>query len=361
MMEDVGMSESLAGILAAFNYAGYLVGALIISFIKQLDIKVKLYKIGLVSAVVTTVLMAATTNQYIWYLLRFVSGLSSSAGVLLGGGLLVQYLMQNESNTQLGVFFSCFGLGIAVTALVAEFIKRDYFWSQQWIIFGVIGFFLILPALFGLPKVHQVSQNNTSGNTLTGSLPNAFFVVLQLGYFCAGFGYVVTATYIVAIVDTIPAYNHIIWVVWLLVGLAAAPGCWVWDKYKEKIGIWPAMTQAYIANMLSNFLLLMEGNIALIPLSALLFGFSFMGIVSMTLSLVGQLFPDNPTKPMARLTFGYGIAQVIAPVIVGVMADQNGNYFYGLCITVVVIACGVGFVIRAAQLYTRNIKYVQSS
>ena len=43
------------------------------------------------------------------------------------------------------------------------------------------------------------------------------------------------------------------------------------------------------------------------------YGATFIGIVSMTLALVGRRAPNNPGKAMARLTLSYGAAQVIAP------------------------------------------------
>ena len=42
------------------------------------------------------------------------------------------------------------------------------------------------------------------------------------------------------------------------------------------------------------------------------FGATFIGIVSLTLALVGRRSPANPGKAMARLTLSYGAAQIIA-------------------------------------------------
>ncbi|WP_229228646.1 YbfB/YjiJ family MFS transporter [Comamonas thiooxydans] len=56
--------------------------------------------------------------------------------------------------------------------------------------------------------------------------------------------------------------------------------------------------------------------------SALLFGGTFAGIVSLMLAIVGRRFPANPANPanpakaMARMTLSYGVAQIGAPAMV---------------------------------------------
>ncbi|MFW6061293.1 MAG: YbfB/YjiJ family MFS transporter [Planctomycetota bacterium] len=74
---------------------------------------------------------------------------------------------------------------------------------------------------------------------------------------------------------------------------------------------------------------------------ALLFGFTFMGIVALMLTLVGRLYPENPARPMARLTLWYGIAQVTGPAIGGWMAETAGRYTGATLLAVAVLALGL--------------------
>jgi MFS-type transporter involved in bile tolerance (Atg22 family) len=53
---------------------------------------------------------------------------------------------------------------------------------------------------------------------------------------------------------------------------------------------------------------------------------------------------------MSHLTFSYGLAQVIAPALVGVIAEKNENFTAGLLITVVVMLVGIALLIRAVAL-----------
>jgi MFS family permease len=62
MQQQAGLGLAEAGWLAALNYAGYLSGALIASLISDLVLKDRLYRIGLVVAIVSTAMMGLTTD-----------------------------------------------------------------------------------------------------------------------------------------------------------------------------------------------------------------------------------------------------------------------------------------------------------
>ncbi len=353
MAEDIGLTESVAGFLAAANYAGYLSGALLISFLHVLRFKVQLYKVSLCTAALTTVAMGFTEHELLWYLLRFLSGLSTAGGVLLGGGLLMHWLRENSAKPELGIFFSSLGIGIVLTAVTAEMIKTSFSWDMQWIIYGLLATVLLIPVWLWFP--HFSDKGVAQGKHYSEEKPSrSFFITLQCAYFCAGFGYVVTATFLVAMVEKLPALSGQGWAVWLWVGVAAAPGCWLWDLYARKVGLWAALLQAYLVNGVSVALLLLDQTQMTVYSSAVLYGFSFIGIVSMTLAMMGRLYPENPSRPMSHLTFSYGIAQVIAPALVGVLAQQSGNFNEGLGITLAVLGCGTALLIWASILLKRT-------
>tara|TARA_R110002110_G_scaffold48696_3_gene145010 strand:- start:55 stop:1233 length:1179 start_codon:yes stop_codon:yes gene_type:complete len=355
MMDALGLSQSVVGLLATVNYAGYLTGALLITRISDLDLKVKLYQLGLIVAVVSTVLMGYTTDVWLWFLLRFVSGLSTSAGMLLGAGLLMSWLIKNNEKSELGVFFSGIGLGIVLTAVLAELIKESFSWDQQWVIYGLVGLALIVPVWRWMPDYRACALPRTGG-TAGNDERSRFIVILQLAYFCAGVGYVVTATFLVAIAESMPELSGRGWLIWLIAGLAATPACWLWDVFSRRWGQWTALYLAYMLNSVSILMLILNTSMASVMLSAVIYGASFIGIVSMMLAMVGRVFPENPSRPMSRLTFSYGIAQMLAPAVVGYLADVEGNYTNGLWLTLLVMALGVVMVHLARQAKGREME-----
>jgi len=352
MARGVGLSESVAGYLAAANYAGYLSGALLISFIHSLALKARLYKVGLLTAVLTSMAMALTTSEPLWYLLRYLSGLSSSAGMLLGGGLLMHWLMKRNHKAELGIFFSGLGIGIVITAILAVIIKDIFTWEQQWLIYGAVTLLLILPVWLWLPDF-SAEQSLPKHHTRQIPMPSTFMPVLQLAYFCAGAGYVISATFLITIAESIDALAGQGWMIWLVAGLSCAPASALWDKVTQLTGQWQALFIAYLLNALSILILLLSHELMAVIISALIYGASFIGIVGMMLSMVGRLFPDNPSRPMSRLTFSYGIAQVIAPAIVGLMAEYYGNFNNGLILTLIVMLGGSVALLMAQRIEQR--------
>ncbi len=75
MMSQAGLSHADGGWLAAINYAGYLLGVILASLVSDAVLKDRLYRWGMVFAVLTTAMMGLSTNFYLWAVSRFVAGL----------------------------------------------------------------------------------------------------------------------------------------------------------------------------------------------------------------------------------------------------------------------------------------------
>lgn len=201
MQQQAGLGVAEAGWLASINYIGYLSGALIASLISDLVLKDRLYRAGMVLAVLTTVTMGMTTNFTVWVVSRYVAGLSSAAGMLLGTGLILNWLIRHEHRAELGIHFSGIGLGIAGSAAAAALMDQwQLDWQQQWYAFAAVACVLLLPALGWLPMPDR-SKVTRSGQAMRETPPSPLFLnIFMTSYFCAGVGYVVSATFIVAII-----------------------------------------------------------------------------------------------------------------------------------------------------------------
>ncbi len=66
MLDDY-LSITEAGIFASLNFVGYLSGAIFTIFIKDINTKVRYFRLGLVLSVVTTFVLATTTNELLWF------------------------------------------------------------------------------------------------------------------------------------------------------------------------------------------------------------------------------------------------------------------------------------------------------
>lgn len=341
MREDAGLSYLAGGWLATFNYLGYMSGALLAATIQRLQVKYTLYRIGLIAAVLSTAAMGLTTNVMLWALLRFIGGVTAVCGMLIASGLIMNWLIRQRQRPLLGIHFAGLGLGIVVSGLAVGFMVDRLSWDQQWLWLGALGVVFFIPAWVWMPPPADVTHHAAQAAPALPS--NRWMKVLIAAYFCAGFGYVISATFIVAIVEGLPALTGKGSWVWVMLGIAAAPSTFLWDRIAQHMGQIPALLLAYAIQVVSFVLPLLSSSALPNVISAILYGTTFVGIVSLTLSLVGRYSPNNPAKAMARLTLSYGAAQVIAPAIAGYIAEATGSYQGAL--RVAALAMGVGIVL----------------
>ena len=85
-------------------------------------------------------------------------------------------------------------------------------------------------------------------------------------------------------------------------------------------------------------------------LSALLFGSTFVGIVSLVLTMAGRYYPTRPAKMMGKMTISYGIAQIAAPAITGLLATESGSYSDGLWLAAGMMVLGTLLMVQLKRL-----------
>ena len=291
MQEAVpGFGDAEGGLLAAANYLGYLAGALLAATLRDIVIKDPLFRWTLPLAVLTTMGMALTTDRTLWVGLRLVSGLTSAAGLILCSGLVMHYLLGRGTRVRMGLYFGGVGLGLAASAVLVALLDPWLPWREQWLALGVIGLPLAWLAHRWVPRPevasHPFQERQPSGRS---DDPHRRVVRrLQLAYFCAGFGYVVSATFLVDMLEGIEGLEPIAPWAWLLVGLAAAPSCLVWERIAERLAPIPALMLAWLLQIAGIALPVLHPSAETVLAGALLFGFTFMGIVALVLTVVGR-------------------------------------------------------------------------
>ena len=354
MQSQAGLGISEGGWLAAINYIGYLLGAIIAASVSDLRLKDRLYRSGLIIAVITTWMMGMTDNFWLWSASRFLAGLSSAAGLLIGSGLIMHWLLRHGFRSELGIHFGGIGLGIAFCSILIELTLTQLTWTEQWNLMTLVGLLLVIPAWGWLPKPDTSGLTN-SGDRLQDNPPDrAFLRLFMVIYFCAGVGYVISATFIVAIVDELPGMQGKGMWAFLVIGLAAAPACILWDLIARRIGSINALTTAFLLKVIAVLIPALSTNTFLVMLSAALFGATFLGIVSLVLSMAGRYYPTRPAKMMGKMTITYGVAQIIAPAMTGVIAEYSGSYGTGLYLAAVVLTVGTLLMLVLRALENRS-------
>ena len=343
MQAAAGLDPTQAGLLAAANYAGYLVGALLAAVAVPASARIHVVLVSAVGVAVTTALMAATTNLAAWSVVRFIAGLASAGVLVLATGLVLDDLRHQGRASLSGWLFSGIGLGIVVSGLVVRLTGDLLGWRGDWFLLALLATAAIYPCWRWLPRARRANALPTSSPPVLAParghpVPIAH-VLLFAAYFLEGIGYIVTGTFLVAIVDGTPGLRGIGADVWIVVGLAVIPSVVLWSALGGHMGYARALAAAYVLQAVGIVLPIVGGAAAAFS-AAVLFGGTFAGITALTLTLAGHLAPSRSAQLIGMLTAVFGVGQMIGPVLGGVIADRAQNFTPALVAASVCVLAG---------------------
>lgn len=350
MQAEAGLTETGGGWLATVNYIGYMIGVLIAANLNNLHHKYLLQKLYLVLSVLTSAAMVISNDLYTWSFMRLVAGICASGGLIISSGLILKWLVNNGHRGELGVHFSGIGMSIAVSAVIVEILLQfSANWQQQWLFFAAIAAIIAVPAWLWIP--HPNNHSDQAQAAPKDNPPSKKFTRLfLLAYFCAGYGYVVSATFIVDIIENLEGLEGQGALSFVLIGLAAIPAVVLWDRAARNYGYLKALLGAYSLQIIGIMIPTQSDAFPLIALSAILFGGTFVACVSLVLTMAGHFFPSNPSKFMGKMTLAYGCAQIIAPFLTGLLAENLGNYNLGLYLSAIVMVVGSGLILALMKI-----------
>ncbi|QFU00260.1 Major Facilitator Superfamily protein [Halomonas sp. THAF5a] len=341
MQQQTWLSDAQGGWLAALNYAGYMLGALIAASIGSLRLKDRLYRLTLVLALLSTAGMALADSFWLWATMRLIAGFSSSGAMLLASGLILHWLISHRQRGELGIHFAGVGLGMLLAALAVELMVRLALgWQAQWWGFATLAVALLIPAWCWLPRPAAPVPGSGASPPRAEPPSRTFMRLMLAAYFCAGYGFVISATFIVAIVEREPLLAGAGNWTFALVGLAAAPAVMLWDLVARWIGYLGALIAAMGLQVVGIVLPAVTDSLAGVLTSAVLYGGTFLGCVSLVLTMAGRLYPQSPARMMGRMTLAYGAAQILAPALTGMLAEATGHYDIGLWLAGGFVALG---------------------
>lgn len=341
MLAQTELTKAQGSWLATFNYLGYLSGALLVAAITQPQLKFRLYRFCLVLALASTLGMGLTEQYWLWAALRFAGGVSSVAGLLLASAFVLRWLAEQSYQAKLGLHFIGIGAGIALPGLLIGVANPWLQWDGFWHWLAIGGLLFAGPAWYWMPRPAACTAGNINAVVKPQEADRPWLRSLVLAYFCAGFAFVVSTTFVVVELESLPQFQQQGGWIWLAVGLVCAPAAVCWDLLAAKTGLIMATVLAYTLHLCACALPLLSAEPGWHLLGALLFGGSFIGNVSLMLTLAGQRFANNASAAMGKLTLSYGLAQILAPLLAGFLVQWSGNFRIMLLLSCLLLLVGM--------------------
>ncbi len=339
MQLDQGFDNQLAGVIASANYLGYFIGAFAAGAVPKQWSRTRVLRVSLLSGLVTTAAMAATESAWIWIVLRFLSGLASAGILVLVTATVLEHAARLGRTYLAAILFAGVGLGIAISGLAVLLLDQQVGWRGDWLALAVISGLLLLPAWLWV--VHERHAADPEASEAPDERPYSYpLAFLVLAYFCEGAGYIVSGTFLVAIVQALPGLSAYGEVAWIIVGLAGVPSCLLWAALGARWGFVAALIAAHLVQACGIVLPLVSAGPFAVVLAAILFGGTFMGITTLTVGLAGRIAPANRARVVGRVTAAFGLGQILGPIAAGAMADRAGDFELALISAAAVVVLG---------------------
>lgn len=323
MVEDLGLSRSAAGSIASMNFAGYLAGALAAAS-PVLRGSRRRWMIGALGAsAATTAAMALFSSALAFSMLRFLGGFASAFVMVFASALVLERLAVSLRPSLPAVHFAGVGSGIAASAaIVSAMVATGAGWRALWVAGALLSLACLAGAAALIPDAAEpvrMPQKDGGGN-------RSALRRLVAAYGLFGFGYVITATFLVAIVRGEPQLRPSEGYAWLIVGLAAAPSVAVWGWIARRTGNARAYALACLLQAVAVAASVLSPSVTGIVCAALLLGGTFMGTTALGLIEARRLADGDPRRTLALMTASFGLGQIVGPAVAGTLSDATGSF-----------------------------------
>ncbi|MDF1631289.1 YbfB/YjiJ family MFS transporter [Mycoplana sp. MJR14] len=359
MLHDGTVDLVLAGRLATANYVGYLVGALAAMLMPKLWHQTMVIRAALVLTVGLTALMALPFPAT-WMALRFLAGVASAIGFVFTSGWCLAKLSGSSSSIGSAIFTGP-GAGIAVSGLAASAMTALSF-TGQW---GWVTFAFLSAAISALiwrvfRKPSRAVEPFYVGNAglPSGRVPRSEMPMFSLAYGLAGFGYIVTATYLPVIAKNAIPNSPLLTAFWPLFGIAAVVGSLLASRARTSADARLYLVGSYLVQAAGVAVSVIWQNAVGLGLSSILVGVPFTAISYFAMNEVRRIRSNHHARYMGLLTAVFAIGQIMGPPVVGMIfaRQSNADSAFALALGIASVSLVVGAVILVAMIVMFPVK-----
>ncbi|MBW3096991.1 YbfB/YjiJ family MFS transporter [Pseudohoeflea coraliihabitans] len=347
MMSDLEMGPADAGFIASANYLGYLLGSFAAAYGWAEGIERRMVLFGLAMTAALLALMGLGSDVMVLSLVRLLAGIVSALVMVFSTALVLSAGPVSRRDDVQSSHFGGVGIGIAGSALLfAALIYAGGGWRTAWFAAAVLALLSILPVARYLPSrvLRQGTSHREPRLVWTPRL-----IALMLAYGIFGFGYIVTATFLVAIVREAGGSSSFEILVWLVTGLAGVPSVALGALAARRFGkvrtiVWACLIEA-VGVTASVLLPLPAGPL----IGGVMLGGTFILITAQGLQASRILAPESPRRVLATMTVAFSIGQILGPLVAGGLAQLTGNY-------VLASLSAVAALLMSAALYAAGLR-----
>ena len=344
MLHDGVIDLHAASWLASANYLGYLAGALLCTFQPWLWAHAPrlppvnapwLLRAGLVATGLLTLAMALPVAP-LWPLLRFAAGVASALVFVYTSGWCLAQLARLGALELGGVMYTGPGAGIVVSGVFASgMVVWQWRAATGWLIFGVLA--LLLTA-----SVWRIFRGGASPRPVAAAAPrgaapdpalrraaegsgHAEIAMLSIAYGLAGFGYIVTATFLPVIARAALPGSPWPDLFWPIFGLGVIGGALLATRLRLSGDLRLLLAGGYLVQAAGIAVSVWSPSLAGFALGSLLLGIPFTANTFFAMQEVRRLRPAHTAAFIGLLTAVYGVGQIVGPPLVALLLRHSAT------------------------------------
>lgn len=357
MVRDGLLTSEAGALLAAGNYLGYLVGALLAARVRLKP--TALLALGLIGTVTVTAAVGWTSTVASWAVLRFVAGVLSAWSLVATTSWALAWLAAHGRPHLAGVVFAGVGLGIAGAGMFCLLAARpqvtaDAMWLELAVLAGAA---TVIPLWVSRrhPAPAAIAPSGPAQSTRQVAAAGSRGLVVCYTLF--GFGYILPATYLPALARQLVDDPQVFGWAWPVFGTAAAISTLVvsWRLRRfDRLQVWSV---SHLLMAVGVMLPALWTSLASVVIAALLVGGTFMVITMIAMQEARARAEGNATIILARMTAGFAFGQLMGPVVSAALGRLTPDYSTAL--NYALALAGAGLILSALYLrYEARQKYL---
>jgi MFS family permease len=345
MVSDGVLTVHQGTLAASANYAGYLIGALLTAALHPRHSR-RLCVVALAGIVACLGLTAVWSAPWSIIVLRGITGAVSAVTMVAASLWLLQHRGHSKGAPML---YAGVGLGIVLSSemLVAGRAYGLHSAGLWWVLAAgalILGA-IALPGLDARPVEDAGKPAVSHGHE---SFPALSAGRLIPTYGLAGFGYIVTATYLPLLVrGAVGSIDPI--QVWALFGLGAVPSCFIWHAIHMRLGTRRALFINLALQAIGVILPVVAPNPVGYLGSALIVGGTFMGTATIAMLAARRVAHTMRMSILAVITACFGIGQIVGPLVANAMYAPHHSFAGSLEVAAAALALAALLCVRVGR------------
>ncbi len=351
--DDLGITNTLAGLLGATNVGAYLLGTLAVAWATSRYRLINVMRVGLVLATLGLLIAGASQGPWVLAAGLFIAGIGGACLWIPAPVIAADAMPAHRRPVAVAMMSSGIGLGIVFVSVLSGGLRStqgDGAWSSVYQIQFGIGVLLLVLTLL-LVRHQQAAPVGGSGiggfaalQRMPGWLP------LLVAYSAFGFMYLLVMGFLTTRLEDDNGWStDDASLAFSLMGLAMIFGGPLLTALAQRLGVRLTLAVAFgLWPVLVGVVL--TGQLTLTLMACVGLGLLFAALPTLvTLFVVQNTSAQDYGPSFAAATLSFGIAQTIAPPIGGLIADQTGTFLLVFILSGMVSLVGMAASLRLPE------------